>query len=103
MTDLPGERIANFGGGERAKIGGFVEGVAYLQGGHAFDEAAFEILIYFFMNDEAFGLDAGLAIVDSTGLQCGGDGAFEVGSRKNDEGIAAAEFEDGFLDVFTGS
>ena len=53
-------------------------------------------------DEEALGGDAGLAGVDAAGFDGGFDGDVEVGGGHDDEGVAAAEFEDGFFDEPSG-
>ena len=50
------------------------------------------------MDEEALGGDAGLAVVDAASLDGGVDGGVEVGGGQDDEGVGAAELEDGLLD-----
>ncbi len=53
-------------------------------------------------DDEALGGDAGLAGVDEAGAHGGLDGDVEVGGGQDDEGVGAAELEDGFFDEPSG-
>src|SRR5208283_2228948 len=46
--------------------------------------------------------DAGLAIIYDARFDGGGGGFFEVGAGHDDEGIAATEFQDDFLDALGG-
>ena len=50
------------------------------------------------MDEEAFGGDAGLAVVDAAGLDGVVDGGIDVGGGEDDEGVGAAELEDGFFE-----
>jgi len=84
--------------GERAEVGGFEHGVADAKFGHAGDETFFKLGVDAFVDDEAFGGDAGLAVVDAASLDGVFDGDVEVGGRKDDEGVGATELEDGFFD-----
>ena len=83
---------------EGADVGVILHGVADAHGLHAGDEARFEGVVDLVGDDEALGGDAGLAAVDAARLDGGLDGEVEVGGRHDDEGVAAAEFEDGFFD-----
>ena len=84
--------------GERTDLGVFLHGVADAHGFHTCDEARFEVVVDLVGDDEAFGGDAGLAAVDAAGAHGGFNGEVEVGGGHDDEGVAAAEFEDGFFD-----
>lgn len=85
--------------GQRADFRLCIHWVADLQRSHGFYEAPFELIINGSMNDEPFRGDARLAAVDDSGLDCRIRGLVQVSARHNDERIAAAEFENGFLDL----
>ena len=98
MGDLVEQVFEDLGRGEGADVGGFEHGIADAEGGHAGDEAFFELGIDALVDDEALGGDAALAVVDAAGLDGVVDGGVEVGGGKDDEGVGAAELEDGLLD-----
>ena len=73
-----------------------------LEGVHGGDEARFKFGVDGVGDEEALGGDAGLAAVDCAGGDGGCDGGVERGRGHDDEGIAAAQFEDGLLDEPSG-
>ena len=98
LGDLLEEVFEELRSGEGADVGGFEHGVADAEVGHAGDEALFELGIDAVVDDEALGGDAGLAVVDAASLDGVVDGGVEVGGGEDDEGVGAAELEDGLLD-----
>ena len=84
--------------GEGTDVGCVLHGVADFHGFHAGDEAGLEGGVDLFVDEEALGGDAGLAGVDAAGFDGGCDGEVEVGGGHDDEGVGAAELEDGFFD-----
>jgi hypothetical protein len=66
---------------------------------HGLDEAPLELVVDAFGHDEALGRDAGLSVVDGARLHCRRNGFVQIGAGHHDEGIAAAQFKDGFLDA----
>src|SRR5260221_13046172 len=55
------------------------------------------------MNNETLGGDAGLAIVNRAGFHGSRDRSFRISRRHDDERIAAAELEQGLLDLLAGN
>ena len=55
-----------------------------------------------FGNDEPFGRDARLPVVDDARLDRGGDSIVQVRAGHHDERVASAEFQHHFLDVLRG-
>ena len=51
------------------------------------------------VHDETLGGDAGLAVVDGAGLGGHLGGTVEIGAGHDDERVAAAQFENGLLDL----
>src|SRR5205814_6065314 len=70
-----------------------LHGVADFERFHLGNKAAFELLRNFIEDDKSLRCDAGLTIVDDSGLNCRGNGLIEIRMRRNDEWIAAAKLE----------
>src|SRR5438128_1028142 len=94
LEDLPG--------GERAHLCRVVLRVADLERPHSLDEALLELGGDLLVHDEALGGDAALARVLDAGGDGDLDGLVEVGTGKDDEGIAPSEFEDCLLQLRAG-
>ena len=66
------------------------------------DEFLFEGIGDLFVNDKALGGDAGLTIIDDARFYSRGGGFLKICAGHNDEGIAAAEFQDDFFNALCG-
>ena len=99
--DLRFEFFELRGGGEGADLSVFACGVADFEVVHGGDEAGFKFFVDGFGDEEALGGDAGLPLSTERAATAR-DGGVERGRGHDDEGIAAAEFEDGFLDEPSG-
>ena len=76
-----------------------VERIAHPQRADRRGERRRETIVDRVGHDEALGGDAGLAGVDHARLDRGGDRAVEISARQHHERVAAAQLEDGLLQV----
>ena len=60
---------------------------------------ATKFLVDFFVDDETLRRDTRLSRVDHAGLDASVDGGLQIRCRHDDERIASAELENGFLDL----
>src|SRR5918998_315834 len=102
LLHLPRDVLEDLGCGERAHVRVLVHRVADLQRGHALDVAARELVGYLLVDDDAFGVDARLAVIEGARRDGGAYGFVQVGARHHDKRVAAAELEHGLLYVPAG-
>src|SRR5208282_2824959 len=102
FLDVGVEILDGIRSGERADIRFGIEGIAELERLHAADKFLLEFIGDLFVNDEALGGDAGLAIIHDTGFDRGGGGFLEFGAGHDDKRIAATKLQDDFLDALGG-
>src|ERR671917_441675 len=99
LLHLPRDVLEDLGCGERAHVRVLVHRVADLQRGHALDVAARKVVGYLLVDDDAFGVDARLAVIEGARRDGGAYGFVQVGARHRDKRVAAAELEHGLLYV----
>ena len=97
IIDLALEFSEEVEAGEGAHHGVGVHGVAEFLLGHGGGEVIDEAGEDGGFDDEAFGGDAALTGVGAAGFGGGGGGEIDIGVLEDDEGVGAAEFEDGFF------
>src|SRR3954453_1001105 len=84
---------------QRANIGLRVERIAEFQRLHPFDKSALELVRNRFGNDETFGRDARLPVVDDASIHRSRNRRLQIGARHHDEWIAPAQLKNYLLNT----
>ncbi len=103
LFDLFGQCVAQVAASERTDVGVALHRVADAQGVHCRGELLGELIGDGFLDDEAFGGNAALAVVLVARAHGHGRGGVQIGVGENDEGIRAAQLQDLLLELLAGS